>query len=133
MNDQITKIAEACLKGAETDTMTFPSVIQTLMSAGIESYSIDFRRSAATYYLPDGVSFQLQTHHVDVPVAATLDTSRLKAAISEAQQQVEGYTYTGFCKKAASAGCAFYSVSFSGRRALYVGRDSATHVELFPN
>ena len=68
-----------------------------------------------------------------MPVAPELDTSLLKGAIREAQQQVEGYTYIGFCKKAASAGCAFYTVSFSGKRALYVGRDAETHVELFPN
>ncbi len=43
-----------------------------------------------------------------------------------------GYTYRGFCEKAAAAGCAGYLVSFSGRRALYFGRDGATHVEPFP-
>ena len=57
----------------------------------------------------------------------------MQAAIREAQQQVPGYTYKGFCEKAVLAGCAGYVVSFSGRRALYVGRTAETHVEHFPN
>ncbi|MEQ8934722.1 MAG: hypothetical protein RIE56_02890, partial [Amphiplicatus sp.] len=59
--------------------------------------------------------------------------ARMQAAIREAQQQAPGYTYKGFCKKAADAGCAGYVVSFSGRRALYFGRTAETHVEHFPN
>jgi uncharacterized protein YbcV (DUF1398 family) len=46
---------------------------------------------------------------------------------------VPGYTYLGFCKKAALAGCAGYVVSFSGRRVLYIGRTAETHVEHFPD
>ena len=53
-------------------------------------------------------------------------------AIREAQALVPGYSYLGFCAKAKRAGCAGYMVSFSGRRALYFGRDGATHVEHFP-
>ena len=64
--------------------------------------------------------------------ASALDAAALQAAIREAQQQVPGYTYKGFCEKAVSAGCAGYIVSFSGRQALYVGRTAETHVELFP-
>src|ERR1700759_54488 len=33
-----------------------------------------------------------------------------------------GYTYKGSCKKAVTAGCAGYVVSFPGRRAVYMGR-----------
>jgi hypothetical protein len=39
----------------------------------------------------------------------------------------------GFCERVVVAGCAGYIVSFSGRRALYVGRTAETHVEHFPN
>ena len=55
------------------------------------------------------------------------------AAIREAQQLIPGYTYKGFCSKVAAAGCAGYIVSFSGRRALYLGRTGETHVEYFPD
>jgi uncharacterized protein YbcV (DUF1398 family) len=133
MNDGQKTAAHSCLEGAEGNTMTFPQIVGTLMEAGFESYAIDFRRATATYYLPDGESIQLPGHRVQAAVAPTLDTERMQAAIREAQQLVAGYTYTGFCEKAAAAGCAGYIVSFPGRRALYVGRTAETHVELFPD
>ncbi|MBX9710912.1 MAG: DUF1398 family protein [Xanthobacteraceae bacterium] len=113
--------------------MTFPEIVRALMEAGFESYAIDFRRATATYYLPGGESFELPAHRVDTPVAPSFDSALMQAAIRAAQQQVPGYTYKGFCEKAASAGCAGYIVSFSGRRALYVGRTAEIHVEHFPN
>ncbi len=133
MNDQQKATARACLDGAEHDTMAFPQIVGTLMDAGFEGYLVDFRRAAATYYLPGGESIELSAHQVSMPVAPALDASRMQAAIREAQQQVPGYTYKGFCEKAASAGCASYFVSFSGRRALYMGRTAEIHVEHFPD
>ncbi len=103
------------------------------MEAGFESYAVDFRRARATYYLSEGESIELPTHAIETSVAPTFDGQALQAAIREAQQLVPGYTYKGFCEKAASAGCAGYVVSFAGRRALYVGRTAETHVEHFPD
>lgn len=126
-------VAAACLKGAEENTQSFPEIVGTLMAEGFESYTVDFRRARATYFLTDGDSVELPTHGVEVPVAAAFDAGALQAAIREAQQNVAGYSYKGFCAKAAAAGCAFYVVSFPGRRALYVGRTAETHVEPFPD
>jgi uncharacterized protein YbcV (DUF1398 family) len=125
--------AQTCLEAAEGNTMTFPQIVGTLMEAGFESYAIDFRRATAIYYLPDGESIELPARRADAPIAPAFDTERMQAAIREAQRQVPGYTYRGFCEKAVSAGCAGYIVSFSGRRALYVGRTAETHIEHFPN
>lgn len=133
MDEQQKTIAQACLKGAESNLMSFPEIVETLMAAGFESYAIDFRRATATYFLPSGASIELATHRVVAPVAAQFDPARMQAAIADAQRQVPGYSYTGFCEQAASAGCAGYLVSFSGRRALYFGRTAATHVEPFPD
>ncbi len=133
MDDQRKAIAKTCLEGAEENAMTFPQIVESLMAAGFESYEIDFRRATATYYLPDGDSVELVTQNIDMPVAPSFDSARMGAAVKEAQQLVPGYTYKGFCKKAAAAGCAGYIVSFSGRRALYLGRTGETHVEHFPN
>lgn len=132
MNDPQKAAAQACLAGAEDNRMSFPEIVGALMAAGFESYCVDFRRATATYFLPDGESLQLLAHAVDAPIASALDGEAMRAAIREAQQQVPGYTYEGFCRKAAAAGCAGYIVSFSGRRALYFGRTAETHVELFP-
>lgn len=133
MDDQKKAAAKTCLEGAEGNTMTFPQIVGALIAAGFESYEIDFRRATATYYLADGDSMELATHNVGTPVAPNFDSAQISAAIKEAQQLVPGYTYKGFCKKVAAAGCAGYIVSFSGRRALYIGRTGETHVEHFPN
>ncbi|AGK59015.1 hypothetical protein HYPDE_36718 [Hyphomicrobium denitrificans 1NES1] len=133
MDNHKISVAKACLEGAECNTMNFPQIVGTLMAEGFEGYIIDFRRGAATYYLPDGDSADLPTHKIDVPVSASFDPAPIQAAIKEAQQLVPGYTYAGFCRKVAAAGCAGYVVSFSGRRALYFGRTAETHVEHFPS
>ena len=133
MDDRLIGIAKTCLDGAERDTMTFPAIVGALMQAGFESYAVDYRRATATYFLPDDDSTVLPMAHGPGPVAATLDAGALQAAIREAQQLVPGYTYAGFSRKVAAAGCAGYIVSFSGRRALYYGRTAETHVERFPD
>ena len=133
MDDHKKAIAKACLNGAEDNTMTFPQIVGALIQEGFEGYAIDFRRALATYYMPDGDSVEAPTHKIDVPVAPSFDSMRIRAAIKEAQQLAPGYTYLGFCKKVVSAGCAGYIVSFSGRRALYIGRTAETHVEHFPD
>lgn len=133
MNDQQTAAARTCLDGAEGNSMTFSQIVETLMDAGFEGYAIDFRRATATYYLPDGDSLELPAHRVDTPIAPALDAEAMRSAIRKAQQLVPGYSYRSFCEKAVAAGCASYVISFSGRRALYIGRMAETHVELFPD
>ncbi len=132
MEDARIEAARRSLAGAEGNTMTFPQIVGTLVQAGFESYMVDFRRTSAAYYTTDGDSITLPTHPADTPIAATLDAGPVRDAIREAQQLVPGYTYLGFCRKVRAAGCAGYIVSFSGRRAVYFGRDGATHVEHFP-
>lgn len=133
INEQQLAAARACLKAAENDSMAFPQIVGALMDAGFESYAVNFRRATTTYYLPDGQSVELPSHRFPMPVAPVFDTAGVQAAIREAQQQVAGYSFKGFCEKVISAGCAGYIVSFSGRRALYIGRTAETHVELFPD
>ncbi len=132
MNPDKMAIAQACLHGAESGTMDFPQIVATLVDAGFESYTIDFRRGTAIYYMLDGESVELPAPAVRGKVAKTFDTSAVQAAIREAQTNAPGYTYLGFCAKVRAAGCAGYTVSFLGRRAVYLGRTAETHVEMFP-
>lgn len=125
-------IAQKCLEGAESNTMTFPQIVADLMEAGFEGYIADLRRAVITYYLPDGESVELAAAKVSRPIAATFDAAAVKDAIREAQTLAPGYTYKGFCNKIADAGCAGYMVSFWGRRAVYFGRTAELHVEHFP-
>jgi uncharacterized protein YbcV (DUF1398 family) len=132
MDAQQQTVAQNCLNGSEANTMGFPEVVGSLAAAGFESYAVDFRRSAATYYLPGGESVVLPTHAAETPVAARFDAEALGAAIREARMQVPGYTYLGFCAKARAAGCTGYIVSFPGRRAVYFDRTGEVHTEHFP-
>jgi hypothetical protein len=66
--------------------VTFPQIVATLMQEGFESYAIDYRRSTAIYFLPDGESVVLPTQHGDSPIAAAMDNAALQAAIKNAFQ-----------------------------------------------
>jgi hypothetical protein len=115
---QLTKLAQTCLEGAESNSMTFPQIVGRLMQAGFESYAIDFRRATATYYLPNGDSAVVPTHRAIASIADTLDVAAAQAAIREAQQLVPGYTYAGFSAKVMAADCAGYIASFRRLRRL---------------
>jgi len=133
MNDDAIATATECLNAAESGSMTFPQIVGRLIKAGFESYEINFRRSTATYFVPDGDCVELPIPPIEQPVSAQFDSASVQAAIKEAQKLVPGYTYRGFCEKVTKAGCAGYLVSFLGRRVLYVGRTGETHTEYFPN
>lgn len=133
MTDDQLRIARGCLAGAESNRMSFPEIVGALIGAGFDGYLVDYRRNAATYYLPDGTAFDLPTHIGSAPVAAAFDSAAVRAAIAEAQGNAPGYTYLGFGEQVRAAGCAGYLVSFPGRRVLYFGRDGETHVEHFPS
>ncbi|HEX3914299.1 MAG TPA: DUF1398 family protein [Steroidobacteraceae bacterium] len=132
MDTQKEAIALKCLKGAESNSMTFPQVVSTLMRAGFEGYSVDFRRGMVAYYSPCGETVEFSGAKPTPPVAVDFDASAVKEAIREAQTLVPGYTYQGFITKVAGAGCAGYMVSFLGRRVLYFARSAETHIEHFP-
>jgi uncharacterized protein YbcV (DUF1398 family) len=132
MDPQMKAIARKCLEGAESNSMTFPQIVSTLLEAGFEGYCVDFRRGMIAYYLPSGESVELSSAKPPGPVAAEFNAAVVREAIREAQSLVPGYTYTGFVAKVAAAVCAGYIVSFLGRRVLYFGRTAETHVEYFP-
>ena len=124
-------VARATLEGSESGAMTFPQSVRMLMEAGFDGYAVDFRAGTRTYFCPDGTTITLPTHPTSA-VAGRFDAGTVRAAIREAQVMAPGYTYAGFCRKVADAGCAGYFVSIPGRRVLYIGRDGETHTELFP-
>jgi uncharacterized protein YbcV (DUF1398 family) len=123
--------ARATLEGSEAGTTTFPQTLRDLMEAGFDGYTVDFRRSTRTYYLPNGETLELKTRPTPTPVAESFDAAEVREAIREAQHLVPGYTYQGFCAKVARAGCAGYIVSLLGRRVLYYGRACEIHTEYF--
>lgn len=132
MNDNQRLVAKQCHSAAHDGSLDFPAIVGRLIEAGFESYTIDFRRQAATYYLPSGECLDLPDTGDGTAVASSFDVGAIRDAIHEAQRGDANYTYLGFCQKVKKAGCAGYIVSFTGRRAVYFGRSAETHVEHFP-
>ena len=131
MDDTLITTARKCQSGAEEGTMDFPAIVRALMEAGFESYTVDYRRATATYFLPDGDSIELPITRAGAGVAAEFRASAVARAVREAQANAPGYTYAGFSSTVRAAGCAGYMVSFPGRRVMYFGRSAETHVEHF--
>lgn len=132
MDTNLKALAQKCLDGAYNNTMSFPEILKELMQKGFESYHVDYMRGTATYYLIDGNSVELSTPQHAGHISKEFNDVLLQLAIKEAQQNVVGYTYKGFCQKAMAAGCAGYFVSLLGKRVLYFGRTAEVHVEHFP-
>jgi uncharacterized protein YbcV (DUF1398 family) len=133
MTSEPQPIAVRCLRGAETDAMSFPEIVATLIGAGFEGYLTDLRAGETRYYGPDDGMVALAHEGARHAVAAAFDESAIRAAIRDAQAQAPGYRYLGFLDTIAAAGCAGYLVSFPGRRVLYFGRSGDVHVEHFPS
>ncbi len=125
-------IAERCMKAAHEGSLSFPDIVGELISAGFEGYTVDYRCSTQTYYLPDGDSVVLAMPTTPGAVAKVFDAGAMGALVRWAQADAPDYSYLAFCERAKAAGCAGYLVSFLGRRVAYFGRSAETHVEHFP-
>ena len=125
-------IAQTCLNAAHDGSLSFPEIVDNLISAGFEGYMVDCRRNSQTYYLPDGDSVMMDMPPSAGSVATAFDATEIERLVRWAQANPTDYSYVAFCEKAKVAGCAGYLVSFVGRRVVYFGRTAETHVEHFP-
>ena len=132
MDAQKTAVAVNCLEAAYAGSLAFPAIVGKLIEAGFESYSVDYRRHTATYFLPSGDSLTLETPACAEAVAPEFDRPGIAAQIKWAQVNPPDYSYAAFCRNVKAFGCAGYIVSFLGRRVLYFGRAADIHVEHFP-
>jgi uncharacterized protein YbcV (DUF1398 family) len=130
MNVHVKSVVEACSKGSEDNSLSFPEQLKKLAEVAVEGYYADLRRSIRIYYLPNGESIEVKAEDVGVPVAETFEPTRVEAAVRQSQAGI--HTYRDFCRKVAAAGCAGYVVSLPGRRVVYFGRTAEIHVEFFP-
>lgn len=106
MSEDEASIAQRCLDGAESDTMTFPQIVQTLLQAGFDGYAVDFRSATATYFSSEGDSIVLPMGHSAGPVTPSMDVAAMGLAIRDAQQLPPGHTYQRSCAKVAPGGYA---------------------------
>jgi uncharacterized protein YbcV (DUF1398 family) len=132
MDGSLVAVARDCLDAAYDGSRDFPDIVGTLILAGFEGYSVDYRRGITTYHHGDGSSVDIDNRPSDAHVALAFDQDGIVAQIRWAQSGDADYSYGAFCDNAKGAGCAGYIVSFPGRRVLYYGRTAETHVEHFP-
>ena len=132
MDAERISVAQTCLNAAHDGSLSFPQIVGKLIDAGIEGYTVDYRRNSQTYYLPVGDSVEMDMPPSAGSVAAVFDATEIERLVRWAQANPSDYSYVAFCEKAKDAGCAGYLVSFLGRRVVYFGRTGETHVEHFP-
>ena len=113
-----------------TGTITFPEVLKTLSSEGIESYHMDYLRGESRYYSQNGESFLIKLEHTFPAVAEEFFPEGVVAAIRRSQAGLS--KYPDFIRESAAAGCAYYVVYLNGKKVRYFGRDGGEHVEHFP-
>jgi uncharacterized protein YbcV (DUF1398 family) len=122
-------IAE-CMKLSFADT-PFPKVVEQLVGAGVKSYTADLVKLRNTYYGAGGEAFDEALPLADGPaIAPAFNQPAVTAAVKAIQRGEIGYTE--FLRRIMASGCSHYEVYFSGRKAMYFGRDGDFYTENFP-
>ncbi len=123
---EIARLAKVTLDGS----MPFPDIVGRLISSGVEYYHVDFATCSFTFYGPAGEAVVAPLLLSDPgPIAETLNSVELKAAIIDSQQN--GQKFPAFCARATRAGVQGYFAFLRGRRVTYFGRQGDHHVEWF--
>lgn len=118
------------LNASNQGRIHFGQVVCNLVSAGVESYAVDYRAGRATYYMPSGETLTLELETPKIDVASEFSGPAIKAAILGAQRGE--VMYPQFKQLSQVAGCVGYTVWLTGRHVTYYGRKGETHVEHFP-
>lgn len=129
MDAHASAVVREMTEASDQQRISFGEVVEALMAAGVERYYADLVASTKTYYLPDG-SYEVVPCHAAGPVAMAFSPGGVEAAVRAIQGRA--IQYREFCRRIADAGCAYYVVSLTGRRAIYSGRSGDEHVEWFP-
>lgn len=125
-----TALIEQTAQATAAGTIPFPAVIERLVSAGVESYHVDYVRHLQTCYSGAGESHVVPLAF-DVPaIASDFNAPALVAAIRDSQ--LRGQKFPDFSVRAAQAGVQGYFAFLRGKRVIYQGRQGDQHTEWFP-
>jgi len=117
-------------KASNEGRIHFGEVIKQMMEAGVESYCVDYRGHAATYYLDNDETLSVVMDAVPVAIGKDFDATAVREAIRGAQSGA--VMYPEFKRLSMQAGCIGYTTWIAGRQVTYYGRKGETHVEHFP-
>jgi uncharacterized protein YbcV (DUF1398 family) len=130
MEQNVLYVMKACVEGSSRGVMTFPEVVGRLTEAGVERYDADLRRREKRFYMPNGEFAVIASIDLSEPIGEQFDANAIAASIHAIQKRE--ILYEEFLRRIMRAGCVSYTVSLTGRRAVYFGRTAESHVELFP-
>ena len=131
MNPTTRQVIEQCARSSKDGTAHFPDIVKALVAAGVDSYWVDYRADATTYYCGDGSTHQVELAPPPVAIAREFNLEAVRAAIRDAQAgQV---MFPEFLRLTRAAGCVGYMAWLAGRHVAYYGRLGEMHVEHFPS
>jgi uncharacterized protein YbcV (DUF1398 family) len=131
MNSAIESIIQITFSRSNEGSIHFGQVVEALLSAGVESYWVDYRACRTTYYLPNGQTYSLDMVAPQAGIARAFSAPDIQAAIRAAQQGE--VLYPEFKRRSQAAGCIGYMVWLQGRHVSYYGRNGEAHIERFPD
>ena len=131
MNGSTCQMTKECAKSSKGGTAHFPDIVKALVAAGVESYWVDYRADAATYYCGDSSTHEVGLASPPVAIATDFDAEAVRSAIRGAQS--DWVMFAEFLRFTRAAGCVGYMVWLAGRNVAYYDRLGQTHVEHFPS
>lgn len=131
MNASTRQVIEQCAKSSKEGTAHFPDIVKALVAVGVESYWVDYRADATTYYCADDSTHQVELAPPPVAIARDFNVEAVRAAIRGAQSG--SVMFPEFLRLTRAAGCVGYMAWLAGRQVAYSGRLGQMHVEHFPS
>jgi hypothetical protein len=115
MNANTLATIQATFDASNQGNIHFGQAIGQLVSAGVESYHVDYRSGRTTYYLPDGSTADFAFERPKSGIGDAFDGDAVRAAILGAQQS--RVMYPEFKRLSQQAGCVGDTVWIAGRQA----------------
>ena len=131
MEHAIESLIQETFNASNEGRIHFGQVVGNLVSAGVESYAVDYRTGRVTYYMLCGETLTLKQVPANKQIAVAFSGPAIKVAILGAQRGE--VMYPQFKQLSQAAGCVSYTVWITGRHVTYYGRKGETHVENFPD
>lgn len=129
MNSNSANLIRECFTASSEGRMPFGQVVGELLTAGVESYAVDYRSRRTIYYVgSEALAFDMEVP--DMEIGGQFDAAAVQVAIRGSQRGE--VLYPQFKRLSMQAGCVGYTVWLAGRHVSYFGRRGETHVEPFP-
>jgi uncharacterized protein YbcV (DUF1398 family) len=116
---------------AYRDSNNYIELVQLLIAAGIQTYTVDVATDIKLYRLSNHTNVLHAETKPSRPIAETIDVEKVKAAIKASQSRA--ISYAEFMSAIAAAGVRFYEAVLVGnqKQVNYIG-NGGHHIEPIP-